>query len=237
MLIRNLSERSYELELMDDPNLAGPELEETVEHVERVNRLTFGGKTSIRGFESLVPPETRELSVLDVGAGNGGIAMTIADWAKRRSIAATIDGIDLNDTIVDYANRKTDARDSVKFEVRNLFDLPDEASYDVVHASLMLHHLDDVAAVEALSKMRRIARIGVVVTDLHRHPLAWAAIKSTIRLISRNRLVRNDAPLSVARAFTRDELDSLARKAGFEHHSIAWEFAFRWLLVAPVSPS
>ncbi|MGM0556424.1 MAG: methyltransferase domain-containing protein [Myxococcota bacterium] len=235
MVLRDLSKRSFELELMDDPNIEGRELEETVEHVERVNRLTFGGKTSIRGFESLVSPTTRKLSVLDVGAGNGGIAMTIADWAEQRSIDANIDGIDLNDTIVDYANRKARGHGSVQFEVRNLFDVPDDASYDVVHASLMLHHLDDEAAVEALAKMRRIARLGVIITDLHRHPLAWAAIKSTIRLISGNRLVRNDAPLSVARAFTRDELDALARRAGFEHHSIAWEFAFRWLMVAPVN--
>lgn len=236
MILRDLSERSYELELMDDPAVEGPELEETIEHIQRVNRLTFGGRTSLRGLDSLLPADRRSFSVLDVGAGSGGLAVDIADWARDRGKAAHVDGIDLNETIVDYANRKSAHVDGVQFEVRNLFDVPDGAQYDIVHASLMLHHFDDEDAVEALAKMRRIADLGVIVADLHRHPIAWAAMKASVRFLSRNRLVRNDAPLSVARAFERGELDTLARKAGFEHHSIAWVFPFRWLMIAPTSP-
>lgn len=233
MIFRDLSQRSYELELLDDPNIDADVLEETVEHIERVNRLTLGGKTSLRGFDALVPPSTHELSVLDVGAGSGGIAIDIAEWADERGIDIDVVGIDLNDAIVNYANRKAVERDDVDFETRNLFDVPADQRYDIVHASLILHHFDDASAVEALSKMRQIARLGVVVTDLHRHLVSWLAIRATIRFMSGNHLVRNDAPLSVARAFRRDELDQLARNAGYQHHSVAWAFPFRWLMIAP----
>lgn len=218
---------------MDDPSLGGPELEETVDHVERVNKLTFGSQASLRGIASLVPASARELSVMDVGTGNGGLARDIARWAHRNGVDVQVDGIDINQSMIDYANRCSAAHDAVDFELLDLFDVPEDSRYDIVHASNMLHHLDDEMAVDALRAMSRIARMGVVVADLHRHPIAWLAMKSTIRLLSGNRLVRNDAPLSVARAFTRDELDQLARRAGFEHHCVAWQVPFRWLLLAP----
>jgi 2-polyprenyl-3-methyl-5-hydroxy-6-metoxy-1,4-benzoquinol methylase len=233
MVFGHLAQRSSESELMDDLTLRGPELEETVEHVDRVNRLTFGTQVSLRGFDSLVTADTSSLSVMDVGAGSGGLARDIADWGHRRGIDVRVDGIDLNKCIVDYARRLSLEHDSVSFELQNLFDVAEDVTYDVVHASNMLHHCNGEHAVEALAQMRRIADLGVVVADLHRHPIPWLAMKSTIRLLSGNRLVRNDAPLSVARGFTRDELDDLARRAGYEHHCISWQVPFRWLLVAP----
>ena len=58
--------------------------------------------------------------------------------------------------------------------------------------------------------MHRVARVGFIVNDLRRsrtgHLAAWVAA----RLTTRNRLTRNDAPLSVLRAYTPDELAGLA---------------------------
>ena len=233
MIFDDLSTRSTQTELMDDPSLGGTELEETVDHVERVNKLTFGSQASLRGIASLVPASARELSVMDIGTGNGGLARDIARWARGHSLDVRVRGIDINPDMIDYANRQCRDCDDVEFELLDLFDVQGDSSCDIVHASNMLHHLDGDLVVDALRKMRRIARRGVVIADLHRHPLPWLAMKSTIRLISGNRFVRNDAPLSVARGFTRDELDEFARRAGFEHHCVAWHMPFRWLLIGP----
>jgi hypothetical protein len=46
--------------------------------------------------------------------------------------------------------------------------------------------------------------------------MAYAGVWLLTHLTTTNRLTRNDGPLSVQRAFTPDEMMSMARKAGME---------------------
>jgi hypothetical protein len=43
--------------------------------------------------------------------------------------------------------------------------------------------------------------------------------------------VKNDAPLSVRRAFSKKEWTGLLEKAGISEYSIQWGWAFRWLVI------
>ncbi len=53
-------------------------------------------------------------------------------------------------------------------------------------------------------------------------------IKFTARIFSRNRLIRNDAAVSVARAFTAADWRSLLEKAGIgDRARVQWFFPFR----------
>ena len=77
--------------------------------------------------------------------------------------------------------------------------------------------------------MRRIARRGYIILDLQRSWVACALIYLLTRLLARNRVTRNDGPLSVLKAFTEPELAALAEKAGTSRFTISRE-PF-WLLV------
>lgn len=232
-MLPDFSKRSERLELMDDLSIEGAELEETLEQVERINAAARGPQISLAGVESLVPDGIERLSVLDVGTGSGDIPRRIADWSERKPFDVWVKGIDLSHTTVGYARRRTTRRERLAFELKNLFEMPDDEPYDIVHASLVLHHFPGGEAVRALDKMRRLSRYGVVVNDLQRHPVPWASLRIALSVVSRNRLVQNDGPLSVLRGFTRDELAALAAKAGLDRASVAWKFPFRWLLIAP----
>lgn len=232
-LLPDFSKRSERLELMDDLSIQGEELEETLRQVERINTLSRGPAISLAGLDALVPPGVESLSVLDVGTGSGDVPRRIVDWADGCGIDASIKGIDLSHTTIHYARRRSTRSERLEFELRNLFDLPDDQQYDVVHASLVLHHFPGREAVEALEKMYRLARYGVVINDLQRHLVPWLGLRLGLPLFTRNRLVRNDGPLSVLRGFTRRELLRMARKVGASQPSVAWEFPFRWLLICP----
>jgi 2-polyprenyl-3-methyl-5-hydroxy-6-metoxy-1,4-benzoquinol methylase len=114
-------------------------------------------------------------------------------------------------------------------EQASLFDL--DGSFDVVHAASVLHHFDGSSAGDALAKMFALARAGVVVNDLHRTPLAWIGARIAARLFTTSRLVRNDAPLSTLRAFTRADFVELCRSKGLPEPEIAWRAMFRWRVV------
>jgi hypothetical protein len=114
----------------------------------------------------------------------------------------------------------TDARQG------DLFDVPPR-SFDVVHSSLFLHHFDGEDAVRALRRMSEIARVGVVVNDLRRAALPWFLIRWITAAFSRNRLVRFDGPVSVARAFSADDWTALSAASGLDLVARR-TWAFRW---------
>jgi ubiquinone/menaquinone biosynthesis C-methylase UbiE len=89
-----------------------------------------------------------------------------------------------------------------------------DGAFDVAHSSLVIHHLDPGDAVTFLREMARVSRRGVVLNDLVRGRLYLLGAWLLSHLVSGNRLSRNDAPLSVRRAYSRDELRSLIDQAG-----------------------
>ena len=223
--------RSEVHELMDSSDLDPAELAETLAELASVNEFLGGYSTTLGSLARLIPPGRREFDVLDVGSGGGGTARRIVEWASRRGLTARVHGIDLAPEAVAYARRSSAGMPGLEFSVQDLFDLPAEPKYDIVHAALVLHHLPDDAAVKALGKMYGLCRLGLVINDLHRHPVAYHSIERLTALLSKNRLIRHDAPLSVLRAFRRSGLEGLARRASLPAPEISWCWAFRWRMI------
>jgi hypothetical protein len=74
------------------------------------------------------------------------------------------------------------------------------------------------------------ATCGWFINDLHRHFIPYYFIKWVTYLLPVNRLVKNDAAVSVARAFRAQELWRLLDEAGIarERVKISWFFPFRY---------
>lgn len=79
--------------------------------------------------------------------------------------------------------------------------------------------------------MGKNSTVGFFINDLHRHQLAYHSIKWLSRIFSKSYLVKNDAPLSVARGFTKSEWLSLIQSARISKFTIEWKWAFRWLII------
>ena len=85
--------------------------------------------------------------------------------------------------------------------------------------------------VDQLKWMKENSRLGFFINDLHRHPLAYYSIKFLTQLFSKSKLVKNDAPLSVARGFKKEDWDWLINQTGLKSISVKWKWAFRYLIV------
>jgi hypothetical protein len=101
---------------------------------------------------------------------------------------------------------------------------------DIVFSSLFCHHFTDEELILQLRWMEEQTRVGWFINDLHRHRLAYHAIRLLTRWFSSSYLVKNDAPLSVLRGFRRREWESLLEKAGVSGGAVKWKWAFRWLI-------
>lgn len=112
--------------------------------------------------------------------------------------------------------------------VADAFQLPFAAgAHDFVFSSLFLHHFSDEAVVRLLAEMRRVARRGVLILDLYRHPIPYYFVAATKWFYGWDPITAHDAPISVEAAFRPAELQQLALRAGLvepEVHSYGWSF-------------
>ncbi|MEJ8801214.1 methyltransferase domain-containing protein [Pontibacter sp. H249] len=227
-----LKYRSYEPELMDDLTLSGEELRRNLEELEVINNWLGGYKVVLHALEQLQLPENHTLRIADIGCGGGDTLKSIAKWARRKSINVELEGIDANDFMVQYARKRCTGFPEVSI---NQYDVFSEAfalqKYDVVVCSLFCHHFTDKQLVQLFRQLYNQATYKVIINDLHRHWLAYYSIKYITAAFSGSRLVKNDAPLSVWRAFKREELEQLVQKAAIRKYTLRWMWAFRWQLV------
>ena len=135
-------------------------------------------------------------------------------------------GIDLKPECIEYATRQQTAQ-GIQFicdDYRNMFlHVP---QIDIIHACLFCHHLDEGQLIE-LIHFALDRKIILLINDLERNTFAYFAIKTLTALFSKSYLVKNDAPLSVARGFTKKEWITLLKKAGATHFSVRNKWAFR----------
>ena len=182
----------------------------------RLNRLLGGVRLSRLAIERLVGERGtagNELSLLDVGTGGADIPVALLADARRRGVRMRVVAIDSRPQVIAAAAL---ARPGIAHCRGLLLDVGDggtlpypDAAFDVVHCSLVVHHLEPGGAVELLREMARVARIGIVVNDLARGRLAWLGAATIATL-----LTRHDAPLSVRRAYTLAEMGGLLADAG-----------------------
>jgi 2-polyprenyl-3-methyl-5-hydroxy-6-metoxy-1,4-benzoquinol methylase len=228
-----LKQRSDKPELMDDLTLSGEELYRNLEELEVINTWLGGYKVVLDALERLLrdysgPP----LRIADVGCGAGDTMRSMAKWARRKKIPLQLTGIDANDFMVQFARRRCGGFPEIRVEQHDVFaDSFQQQHYDIIVCSLFCHHFTDEQLVRMFRQLYRQAGIAVIINDLHRHWFAYHSIKLLTRLFSDSYLVKNDAPLSVWRAFRREELEKLVQEAGVDMYSLRWMWAFRWQLL------
>lgn len=230
----DLRARSTAPELMDDRTIGGDELVTALRQLRLINRLLRAAGPTVEGVAHLWGAAgcPRRLSILDVGAGSGDGCRPLLRWAAMRGVAMEITLLDIHPETCAEAARFF--RDEPRVTVRqgDLFALEPE-SVDIVTAALVLHHFPEPQLGQAVHALARAARIGVVVNDLHRSVFAWGGIRLATALLSRNRMIRHDAPLSVARGFREADLLRLREQPGLGRLSYAWRPLWRWLVIVP----
>jgi SAM-dependent methyltransferase len=219
---------------MDDLSLASDALRRNLDELETINTWLGGYAPVLDALQQLRPrfPAGRPLRLADLGSGGGDTLRHIARWARRHQVPVELVGIDANPFMLDYAAAKARKYPEISFQQQDIFS-PDfqQQSFDILTCSLFCHHFSDASLVQLLPRWQQQAGTGVIINDLHRHPLAYYSIRWLTRLFRGSHLVQNDAPLSVARAFTRSDWQHLLQQAGIGEYELRWRWAFRWQVV------
>lgn len=229
--------RSYEHELLDRPDIPFKDIRRNMDELDFINTWLGGHDITIAGLHHIVSPflalakgaET-ELHICEIGCGGGNNLRAIDKWLKKTNTAVLYTGIDINPYCIAHAKATAGLR-KVQWITSDYKAVQFAHKPHIIFSSLFCHHFTDEELIEMLQWMDHNAVLGFFINDLHRHPLAYHSIKLLTRLFSRSYLVKNDAPLSVLRGFSRKELLLLMQRAGLKEYSIEWKWAFRWLVV------
>jgi ubiquinone/menaquinone biosynthesis C-methylase UbiE len=217
--MRGLKAREGRPELMDSPACGHRDLEGALRFLETTNRW-FGGTSLILKHLARWMPIARSaqpIRILDVGTGAADIPLAIVRWAASRGVHAEVVGLDGVETTASIARARTAGVPAISVVTADLFDYATQGpGFDFVIANLFLHHVAPERTAAALKSCDRLARRGVLITDLRRSWPALGAVGAISHLLG-NHVVRHDGPLSVRRAFTVGELSALAAEAGLPY--------------------
>lgn len=225
--------RSCEKECLDKGSIPTKDLYRNLGELNIINKWLGGYAASLKGLSEILRTAHPVATILDIGFGGGDSIKQLSVLALKLNRNLFFYGVDLKADCVKYAENNLLAIHNTELLCEDYRNISATLlnQVDVVHCSLFLHHLTDHEIVD-LFKFCKANKCIVLVNDLHRHWLAYYAIKWITAVFSASYLVKNDAPLSVKRGFKKSELTSLLTHAGFRDYSVRWTWAFRYRLIA-----
>ncbi|MFP5079804.1 methyltransferase domain-containing protein [Pedobacter sp. JCM 36344] len=228
--------RSNADEIMDDFALEGEILSDALDKIAGINRILGGNKVTIEGLEWLLSRQKRgsEISILDVGCGNGDMLRALAGYGKAKGLKFQLTGMDANAFTVDYAISLSKDYDNISYVCADIFDEVKQARhYDVILCTLTLHHFKDDEILKLVTGFRKQAIMGVVINDLHRSRLAYYLFIAVCKVFRLNKMSKDDGLVSILRGFKMDDIMNYADRLNIDKHILRWRWAFRYQWIIP----
>lgn len=233
--IINTKFRTKDIEMMDNFSINGELLKDTLDKLDSINKFLGGNRVTISGLKKILEnqPKERKITIIDLGCGSGEMLRKVAEFGKKNGYKFKLIGIDANSETVNYAKRLSQNYNDISFYQQNVFSNEfEKLSYDIVLSTLFLHHFNEDEIIKLLRVMLKKSTIGIVINDLHRHPVAYYLFK-LLSLVVKNNMVKKDGLVSILRAFKRIDLEQIGIKLKADS-SIKWHWAFRyqWILLS-----
>ncbi|MEO6054979.1 MAG: methyltransferase domain-containing protein [Chthoniobacterales bacterium] len=210
--------RKFDSELpeqMDLPQPVSAELEEDLDNLRKLNSW-FGSYRLILYFLQRWLKPGSNVRILDLATGSGDIPRYIIRWCRARNITVEIDAVDFHPSTLEIAKKLNAQFPEICHHQADARNFSPGGQWDIVICSLALHHFSDSDAVQVLERCRELSKKHVLVADLCRTPFAKFGIWFITATVFRQPMTKHDGRLSIARAFSHEEMHSLAVDAGWK---------------------
>lgn len=207
-------------EMLDDDLGSPAEIAASFRDLRHINQWFGGVATTITLLRRVFCESGGgELTLLEVGAGAGDTPLS----AKQ---ALAEEGLQLQVTLLDRVwshlprNGATCiAGDALRLPLR-------DDSFDFVSSTLLAHHFEPEELRAFAQESLRVARRGVLINDLIRSPLHLGLVYSGLPLF-RSPITWHDAPASVRRAYTRNEMRQLLSNVPASRVEVSRHYLYR----------
>jgi len=225
--------RSQEVELMDDFNMEGALLRDTLDQLGKINKWLGGNRITLNGLKELLKqrPEKQTYTIIDLGCGHGDMLRQIADFGREKRLQFQLIGIDANKDAIAYANELSLNYPEISYESIDIFSSGfRNMKCDIALCTLFLHHFSETDIIALLNQLQSQTSLGIVVNDLQRSEIAYGLFRLLGMTIS-NPMVKQDGLTSILRAFKRQDLMAYSKQLDLPYQ-LHWRWAFRyqWIL-------
>jgi ubiquinone/menaquinone biosynthesis C-methylase UbiE len=207
-------------ELLDDDRGTPAEIAGSLRDLQRINDWFGGTRTTIRLLQRIADRSgCHGLSLLEVGTGNGQVPIAAREWLAGQ-------GIILRVTLLDRVASHL-PRNGVAAVVADAAQLPfRDGSFDVVAFNLVMHHFEPDIMEQVVREALRVSRVAVLINDVIRSPVHLALTYAGLPLF-RSRLTWHDAPASVRRAYTVEEMRRIVSRTPARRIEISTHYLYR----------
>ncbi len=220
-------ERSNKLELLDNTDISFEDIKLNMQELNTINSYLGGYQVSINALNKILKNQEIK-TIVDIGCGSGDCLNFLNRKLNNNQI--NFFGIDYKQECIDLANQKHSNK-NIFFHCDDYRNVSKYIStIDILHASLFCHHLQNEQIIELIKTANQLNAI-LLINDLHRNRLAYYSIKFLTTFFSSSYLVKNDAPLSVLRGFSKQEWKNILFEAGVKKYSLKWKWAFRHQII------
>ena len=205
----NTKQRTDKPEIMDDFSMEGDVLRDALDKIAKINQLLGGNQLTLRGIQDLMTTITtpKELTIIDVGCGNGDMLRTIADFGLKNDLEFKLIGIDANAFTINHARKLSKYYPNITYLCKDIFDEPfSKLKYDIVLCTLTLHHFKEDEIMKLMTLFYANSTIGIVINDLHRSAVAYRLFQALCWVFRLNEMSREDGLTSILRGFKKQEL-------------------------------
>lgn len=228
----NLSKRSYQKEILDGDDSPFEDIKQNMHELDVINTWLGGHQITVKGLKQLMSrvAQPQQLHICEIGCGGGDNLRVIQQYCKKKGINTKLTGVDINQHCISYAQSRKE-NEGIEFICSDYATASFIQKPHIIFSSLFCHHFTEDELQQQFLWMKNNSTIGFFINDLHRHPIAYHSIKLITGFFSKSYLVKNDAPLSVARGFKKNELQELMHQSSIINYQLTWMWAFRWLLI------
>jgi SAM-dependent methyltransferase len=233
-----LQKRVDHPEILDEGLASDFETRRSLEDLRRLNQWLFGTRVTLGVLKTWLLETPKPATVLELGTGSGQMAQALAQWAAREYQAVRVLALDFMPQHLAIARdwNRTEGCPHIQLVGGNALSLPlADGSVDFVTSSLFLHHFSPDVLQGLFAECRRVARRGLAMSDLWRHPLPYYLYKGAAEpLFVRSPITHADSAASFHRAYQPMEIERIAKEALPEAEvKVSLDFpSLRWLLTA-----
>lgn len=230
-----LEQRSLEQEQMDNLQLSGKELHDTLNGLTVINRFLGNTNATLKAVQAEIKASKEPLTIIDLGCGGGDNLLSIAKWCEQQGIKVNLMGLDGNHNILDYAAKQNTSKIDIHYRQADILDddfvLP---ACDLLISSHFMYHFTDEQLISFLKKSKSSIKRKMIFSELSRSTIAYSLFKIGGPIMPFSKMVKEDGLRAIRRSFTKGELNHIFDQAGLSDYRIEWRWAFRYLVEVAV---
>jgi len=207
-----MSKRDSHIEQLDNFDLHGPELTETLDSLGWINKWFGNHKSLLNNLKNLMAkhPTQSKYRIVDLGCGGGDVIEVISKAEFLTNTTIEFIGIDANKNSLAYAKNRNLLAENISFLQADIlaekFEIP---PCDILVSSHFIYHFSDRGLINFIKRNKKNIKLGFINSGLQKSNLALFLFKHFSNFLPISKMAQQDGQQAIKSAFSKIELENV----------------------------